>query len=167
MGPWQPIRKTGRAVVLGLPLALLPHASAAAATPQGYWLTEKEKVAVELYDCPSGLCGRIVWMAKPFRKDGALRRDEKNPQADLRDRPWCGMTVISGLAPETGDLWTGGKFYYPEHGRHYDLELSEDGEKLEVHAFLGLRLLGVTETWRRIDSPPGTCPAPQTAEAEG
>lgn len=167
MRPWQQSWQIGRAMLVALPLALLPQSTAASAAPQGYWLTEKQKVAVELYDCESGLCGRIVWMAKPFRNDGSLRRDTKNPQAGLRDRPWCGMTVISGLEPESGDVWAGGHFYYPEHGRRYDVELSETGEGLKVHAYLGLRMLGVTETWSRIERPPGTCPDPQTADSDG
>ncbi len=146
---------------------LATAAAAEEAAPHGIWLTEKGKVAVRLHDCDSGLCGQIVWMAEPHDKTGSLRRDTKNPDAARRDRAWCGMGVISGLKPAPDGSWSGGRFYYPKHGRSYDLNLRPTDNGLEVHAYAGLKFLGVTESWQRLDSPPGTCPSPGDQRAGG
>lgn len=149
------------AAVLAAPPAL------AADRPHGVWLTEKKKVAVELFDCTRGLCGRIVWMAKPFDDDGTLRRDHKNPDKASRDRPWCGLGVIAGLEQTAPDTWSGGKFYYPKHGRSYDLEIAVAPGGLQVHAYAGVKFLGVTEAWERVEAAPGTCPDAARQQAQG
>lgn len=155
------------AVLFGAAMLAAAGAAAGEAAPHGIWLTEKGKVAVRLHDCESGLCGQIVWMAEPHDKTGALRRDTRNPDAARRDRAWCGMAVISGLRPGPDGTWSGGRFYYPKHGRSYDLTLRPVGNGLEVHAYAGLRMLGVTEAWRRLDAAPGECPADVDRRAGG
>lgn len=143
--------------VLGM-FAALPGAAGAASAGTaersalfGPWLSEKEKLIVELYPCGPEVCGRIAWMAKPYR-NGELRRDNQNPDPALRDRPFCGIEVIRGLEPDGDGRWTGGKVYDPKRGASYSLEVRQKGaDRLELRAFLGLRFLGKTETWTRPD----------------
>lgn len=127
----------------------------------GLWLTEKEKVAVSLSPCSGDadeMCGQISWLKNPYDKAGGLKRDVENDDPALRDEPWCGLTVITGLTEKKPGLWTGGTFYYPKDGRKYDLEVEETETGLKVHAFLGVKLLGKTERWRRVDSDLPACP---------
>lgn len=131
----------------------------------GTWYTEKGKVAVTLDHCDAAdgqkpkLCGQIAWLKKPHDKSGALKRDTKNDDPGLRDQPWCGLTVITGLNEAKPGVWKGGKFYYPKDGRRYDIEIREGAEELTVYAFLGVKLLGKKERWRRVDDALPACPA--------
>lgn len=142
---------------------LVLGAGAAAAAPAepgvtGFWLTGKRKAVVELYACGDALCGRIAWLAEPRGADGALRRDRRNPDPARRARPWCGMTVITGLEPDGPGRWEDGTFYYPKHGRDYAIRIAREGARLKVRAYLGLPLLGRSETWTPAGEERRGCP---------
>jgi uncharacterized protein (DUF2147 family) len=118
----------------------------------GYWLAESRKTAVEFHRCDDKLCATLVWLAKPYRKSGEFKRDQKNPDPILRTRGWCGIEVVKGLKAKHTNVWTKGEFYYPKKGKTYslDIKLLDDG-RLELRAYLGIRLFGKTETWLRPD----------------
>ena len=116
----------------------------------GYWLSDLKKVVVEIYPCEENLCGKIVWLAKPYRRSGEFKRDKRNPDSALRDRGWCGIEVITGLKPKRDDFWKNGRFYYPKKGRTFDVDIKlKDDDRLELRAYLGIRLLGKSEIWTR------------------
>lgn len=119
----------------------------------GYWMAESKKVAVEIYPCEDELCAKIVWMAKPYRRNGQFKRDRKNPDPALRRRGWCGIEVITGLKPKRDDYWKNGDFYYPKKGKTYDVDIKlKDADRLELRAYIGIRLLGKSEVWSRPES---------------
>lgn len=114
----------------------------------GYWLSDLKKVVVEIYPCEENLCGKIVWLAKPYRRSGEFKRDKRNPDPALRHRGWCGIEVITGLKPKRDDFWKNGRFYYPKKGRSFDIDIKlNDDDRLELRAYLGIRLLGKSEIW--------------------
>lgn len=151
--------KSAAAVTLALATALGAMAGGAAADPasiEGRWLTGKRGVVISLFRCGDELCGRIDWLKKPRYRGGELKIDRENPDPALRDRPWCGIDVVSRLREKKPGLWKGGKIYNPKDGGTYDLEIRENGERLRVHAYLGIKLLGKTEDWiRATDEIPG------------
>jgi len=116
---------------------------------EGRWLTGKRGVAVTFFRCGEATCGRIDWLAKPRYRGGELKIDRENPNPALRERPWCGIDVISGLRQEKPGVWTDGNIYNPKDGGSYDMEIERQGDGLRVYAFLGLRLLGKKENWIR------------------
>jgi len=139
-------------------LALVASAGAVQAdTPRnapvlGEWLTEEEGVVIRLFECDGDeVCGRIAWLLEPFDEEtGALKRDVHNPDETLRDRPWCGIKVIKNLEAAGNDKWKGGDVYNPEDGESYSFKIKRRGpEQLEVRAYLGIGLLGKSETWAR------------------
>ena len=140
-----------RAFFAALLLAAVPLLDARAATPEGYWLTEKKGVIVKLFDCEGALCGQTVWLKKMTHKDGAPRLDAKNPDPALRDRHWCGITPITGLKAKGDGEWRGGKVYDPKTGETFDFRLETRGDKVKVRGFLGVPLLGKSETWTKAD----------------
>ena len=50
-----------------------------------------------------------------------------------------------------GDAWGGGSIVDPATGRTYKgtLRVADGGRKLEVRGYLGISLLGRTQTWTR------------------
>jgi uncharacterized protein (DUF2147 family) len=136
--------------LLAAPLAAAPAGSAPNAPLLGYWLSAKEKLLLEFYECGTEVCGRIAWLAKPYNSKGTLRRDTKNPDPGLRGRPWCGIEVVRGLRPEGDGTWESGTVYDPKRGRTYSLAVKRKGDGLlELRAYVGLKLLGKTEVWSR------------------
>lgn len=120
-------------------------------SPYGLWLTEKQGVMVDVYDCGNALCARTVWLKKPYRKDGSVRLDRKNPNPALRDRPWCGMVVITGVQPDGQNAWEKGKIYDPKSGNTFDFDMKMKGDQMRVRGYLGTPLVGKSEKWSRPD----------------
>lgn len=152
--------KTAIAVMLSAALLLLSATSHARerAAPEdvlGPWLTEKEGAVIELYQCDKAdkereICGRIAWLEDPYTDDGKLKRDLENPVASLRDRPRCGLEVVTGLTRSDKDTWTDGRVYNPKDGQEYSayLDVKED-ERIRIRVFLGIPLIGKSEIWTR------------------
>jgi uncharacterized protein (DUF2147 family) len=91
-----------------------------AADPRGVWMVEKE-AALEIFDCKGLLCGRVVFLKTPRDTAGELKREQQNPDAALRPRLICGMTVLEDLRPAGPDNWEGGRFYDPRDGGRYSI----------------------------------------------
>lgn len=146
-----------RSVLLGCVLfpALLAAVLARAddATPIGKWKTiddksGKAKSIVAIWEDGGKYYGKVEQLLDP-------KPDDPNPvckkcPGDLKDQPILGMRIMWDLKKE-GDLWSGGKILDPDNGKTYrcNLSLAEGGKKLQVRGFIGIALLGRTQTWIR------------------
>lgn len=143
---------------------------AEAADPRGVWLVDNQ-VAVELFLCNDGLCGRIVGLAEPRDDAGQPKHDRRNPDPALRQRPLCGLGVLSGLKPVGPGRWEGGSFYNPQDGHRYSASVRmQSDSRLIARFYVGLSLLGQSRTLTRIadtDAPRGLgcSPGEMTAAA--
>ena len=61
-----------------------------------------------------------------------------------------GMEILSGLK-KTGDSYSGGYILDPDDGEIYraEMKLKDQGTKLDLRAYIGIPLLGRTQTWIR------------------
>ena len=153
------------ASLLGSSLFLTAQAPVQQAQPYGLWLTENHRSVIELYKCGKDgtiLCGRIAWIIKDGMQFGT-----KNPKADMRGKPLCGMTLISGLKPTNPPVeWDDGVVYKADEGALYDADLDMlSANTIKVRGYMGLSLLGKSQTWERVsakDYP--RCKAPKAAK---
>ena len=152
------LRVPTRAATLLLALALASSAHGAtegAVTDdvRGLWVDHREgdkrKVAVWIEDCDGLLCGRIYWQKKPL-SGGQPKLDRHNPDTALRDRPLCGLRILTGFRRTKEGTWSAGHIYNPNDGRTYSstLQLEPDGS-LRVRGYVGLPLFGKTVEWVR------------------
>jgi uncharacterized protein (DUF2147 family) len=125
---------------------------------QGVWMIEDE-VALAVADCGGGsLCGRVVWLRTPRDDAGRPKRDAMNPDAALRERPLCGVTVLDGLlpVPDEPGRWSAGSFYDPRDGRSYGLAATRvSADVLVARVYIGMPFLGVNQTLLRIERATG------------
>jgi uncharacterized protein (DUF2147 family) len=69
---------------------------------------------------------------------------------ELRNKPVVGMVIIRDFQPH-GDFWSGGTVLDPKTGKIYRGKIWAVGtDTLRMRGFVGISLLGRTETWRRI-----------------
>ncbi len=120
---------------------------------RGLWVdhreVDKRKVAVWIDDCDGQLCGRIYWMKKPLR-GGKPKLDHKNPDATLRDRPLCGLAILSGFRRVKDGVWEAGQIYNPSDGMTFSSTMSLEGDGfLRIRGYVGISLLGRTVEWVR------------------
>ena len=91
-------------------------------------------------------------IAKIFFKPG----EDQNPVCDKcegadRGKPVMGLTLIKGMR-RTGNHYEGGTITDPRDGSVYRalMELSPDGQKLEMRGYLGISLFGRSQIWNRL-----------------
>jgi uncharacterized protein (DUF2147 family) len=128
--------------------------------PLGLWYAEGGAAVVEIKPCGGALCGRVVWLHSPLDEEGCELRDKNNPDPALRNRPVIGLEILRGLLPsnQTPLSWTGGTIYDPVSGNTYRCRLKlESGDRLYLHGYLGIPLVGRTTTWTRVRSENTKC----------
>ena len=123
----------------------------ASLSPTGRWrtfddATGKEKSVVEIWEKGGKLFGKVVTVLHPKVADPKCDKCE----GELKGLPVTGLTMLWDLKPD-GDEYTGGRILDPENGKVYKCKVKvvEGGQKLKVRGFIGLSLLGRTQTWTR------------------
>jgi uncharacterized protein (DUF2147 family) len=96
------------------------------------------------------LTGKVIKGLDPKEKPGKLCTactDER------KDQPILGMTIIKSMKQD-GDKWDGGSILDPENGKVYkcNMHLEDGGQKLVVRGYIGISLLGRSQTWIRQDA---------------
>ena len=118
----------------------------------GQWQTEEQKATVEIYQCDNAYCGKIVALKEPNNPDGSPKLDLNNPNKSLRSRPVVGTNILTGLQYEGNNEWEDGQIYDPESGKTYScLMRLKDPNTLEVRGFVGISLVGRSQTWTRVE----------------
>ena len=140
--------------LIALALATAGAAALAQATPVGLWKTidddgKTEKSSVRISDSAGLLSGKIETIA-----DAAKAADVCDKCSDERkNKPIVGMTIIRNAKKGDDGVWAGGDILDPSNGKVYKLHLKpvDGGKKLEVRGYVGLPLLGRTQTWVRAE----------------
>jgi uncharacterized protein (DUF2147 family) len=71
----------------------------------------------------------------------------------LKDQPVLGMVILTGMKKDSNeaDEYNGGKILDPNNGKVYSSKMTviEGGKKLDVRGYIGIPMLGRTQTWLR------------------
>ena len=127
----------------------------AQATPAGLWKTiddktKTEKSLVRITDNGGVLTGKVekILSDKPDAKCVDCTDERK-------DQPVQGMTILRGIKPDASEkgTWVGGDILDPNDGKIYKvlLKLADGGKKLDVRGYIGMPMLGRTQTWLRVE----------------
>ena len=144
-----------KTTLIALALAATAGAALAQATPVGLWKTiddetKTEKSQVRITESGGVLIGKIEKVADPTKQDSKCELCSD----DRKDKPVLGMTIIRNAKADADKArWEGGDILDPNNGKVYKLLLKpiDGGKKLEVRGFVGVALLGRTQTWLRIE----------------
>ena len=138
---------------LGAMAAFGAHAADAAGASEdarsrqiiGNWLTEKRDGIIQISRTSEGLYqGQIVG------GDDPQRTDAHNPDPALRQRTLLGQLILQDMQYDGAGRWSGGTIYDPDSGHTYRCRLELRGaDQLHVRGFLGVSLLGRSQTWTR------------------
>lgn len=122
----------------------------AAGSPAGTWTTIDDKTgakrAVVSISVSGGtLSGTIV---KVFPQAGDTGICSKCSGA-FKDKKIQGLTFVWGLKDQGNGVWGGGSILDPKTGKVYKAKITLEGNKLLVRGYVGVSLLGRTQTWVR------------------
>lgn len=139
---WSPIGAGAIACVV------LWFASAAAEElgVRGFW-QEPSGAVIEVAPCAEGLCLKIVTLSPGEHP----HTDVHNPDEKLRGRPLCGLRIGQGFTQTDAQHAQGGHIYDPKSGRTYSGSMTAEGNTLKLRGYVGIKLLGRTENWTRLE----------------
>jgi uncharacterized protein (DUF2147 family) len=111
----------------------------------GRWLTEPRDGIIEITRvADASFQGRIIGGNAPGRLDS------HNPDPASRSQQLLGQTILRGLRQDGEGSWSGGTIYDPDSGRTYKCRIELlDRDHLKLRGFIGISLLGRTQTWSR------------------
>jgi uncharacterized protein (DUF2147 family) len=148
--------KTAGVLAITLTIVLMSSAAWADDTsPVGLWkniddVSGKSRALIRISEANGTLRGTV-------EKVFPAPTENQNPtcaecEGALKNAPIVGLEILSGLKKE-GDEYTGGQILDPENGKVYssNLHLIDGGKKLSVRGYIGISLLGRSQTWIRQD----------------
>lgn len=111
------------------------------------WLNGAKSGKIQIYKAKDGkFYGKIVWLAEPNR-DGKPKLDINNSDPKKRSQPVMGMLILRGFKKEGRNEYEDGTIYDPKNGKTYSCKMELDGNKLNVRGYIGVSLIGRTDTW--------------------
>ena len=140
---------------LVLPMTAVQAQSAAASTlsasPVGVWKTIDDetgqaKSLIRIVETNGVLSGRIEKLLTPGKENQVCEKCA----GELKDQPVLGMEILKGLR-KGDDVWEGGTILDPNNGKTYrsQLRVVDGGKKIEVRGYIGIPLLGRSQSWLR------------------
>lgn len=116
----------------------------------GTWVNATGEAHVNIYKKGEKYFGKIDWLKAPKDEKGKPKTDYKNPDESLRSRPILGMEMLKDFIYEDGK-WTDGKIYDPKSGKTYSCNMNiKDNGQLNMRGYIGISLIGRSETWKRV-----------------
>jgi uncharacterized protein (DUF2147 family) len=120
-------------------------------SPIGLWKTvddrtNKPRAIIRIYEENGIFFGRIENSFDPKELTARCRKCSD----DRKDAPVIGLVIMRGITKH-GSEYGGGEILDPETGWTYRCRftISMEGEKLFVRGYLGVALVGRTQTWLR------------------
>jgi uncharacterized protein (DUF2147 family) len=138
-------------------LLVLTGSAFAQASPAGLWKTiddnsKKERSLIRISESGGVFSGKIEKQLDANAKPDAVCDQCTD---DRKNQPILGLTLIRNVKQNADDkgLWDGGDVVDPDNGKIYKVRLKpiDDGKKLEVRGYIGMPMLGRTQTWIRVE----------------
>ena len=138
-------------IILFFPL--ITRAQAGAEAIKGVWKNGEGTGQIEIYKTTSGhFAGKIIWLKEPIDEEtGKPKLDKRNPDKSKRSAPTLGLVNMHGFKYDADDKEWNGTIYDPKNGKEYSCRIEmKDGNTLKVRGYIGISLIGRTDTWTRM-----------------
>jgi uncharacterized protein (DUF2147 family) len=117
----------------------------------GVWKTGEGTAMVRIYKNGDKYQGKVVWLKEPIDPEtGKPKLDKNQSDEAARKRPVLGLINIWGFIPKENNIWDEGNIYDPKNGNTYSSTIKLiNNNTLEVRGYIGVSLIGRTDTWTR------------------
>ncbi len=141
------------ASVLGMSVAF-----AGTVSPVGKWqtiddVTKKPRSIITITEDSQGqLSGKVT---KAYYRPGEGPDDVcVKCTGALHNQKMLGLVILTGMkqSPKDPLFWSGGQIVDPESGKTYkcNITLAPDGKSLKIRGYIGISLIGRTQTWNKM-----------------
>jgi uncharacterized protein (DUF2147 family) len=118
----------------------------------GKWISEHGSGKIDIYKEGNEYAGKLIWLKEPLNDEGKAKTDAHNPSTDLQSRPVLGLEILKNFTFNGDGEFTEGTVYDPKSGKTYNCKMTlKSKDKLEIRGYMGISLIGKSETWTRVD----------------
>lgn len=120
----------------------------------GTWLNQEGTAKIQIFKAVNGqfkgkFYGKIIWLKDPL-KNGKPKLDELNSDPAKRTKEIMGLLILNDFVFDSDDKeWNDGTIYDPKNGKKYSCTITKSGDKLNVHGYIGISLIGRTAIWTK------------------
>lgn len=107
--------------------------------------TGKAKALVKFTEQKNGTLSATIQQVLTPGEENACSKCE----GPYKNKSLKGLTIVHGLKSAGGNKYEGGSIVDPNSGKTYKLKSTLNGNQLDMHGFIGVSLLGRTQTWQR------------------
>lgn len=144
--------------ILTLSLVMLAAAAHAMPSPEGLWRTIDDDTgeARSLVEITVQEDGELQGHIREILQSD-LPEDEwfcSECSGDKAGEPFVGLRILEDMYwSDRHEDWRDGLITDPANGREYKarLTVAEDDRRLQVRGFVGLAIIGRTQTWERVE----------------
>ncbi len=142
--------------LIALALVATVGTVSAQSTPVGVWKTiddktKTERAQIRVVETGGVYSGKIEKLLAADAKQDAVCDKCTD---DRKDKPMIGLEVIRGVKrADAENTWEGGTILDAAEGKIYKVRIqtADGGKKLEVRGYVGMPMLGRTQTWIRVE----------------
>lgn len=132
-------------------LAIFSNIGDAQTDITGYWINTddedgQEKSVIQIYRTQDGTYEAKVVELLPA---ATLKICSACP-GDKKDQPILGMVIFWDLKPYK-DYYSYGQIMDPKSGKVYKLNVSREGNQLEVRGYIGISAVGRSQYWKKTN----------------
>lgn len=119
----------------------------------GIWSAGSGRARIQIFKGKDHFIhGKIVWLKQPLLPDGKEKTDQNNPDPSKRNGSLTGLINVRNFSYAGNGVWENGKIYDPERVAEYSCKMNLiRHEILVVRGYLGISLLGRSDTWTRVN----------------
>lgn len=128
-------------LVAFMALCFIPVAFAASIS--GNWKTKGGRALVRLNSSGNG------YIVKILKKKSTDKGICTKCKGSMKNRKIVGLPIVSGMKKTGTNEWSGGRILDAENGKYYRCKMTLKGNKLYVRGYVGISILGRTQTWTR------------------
>lgn len=138
-------------IIFGFILSVCYLTSAlAAGSPAGTWTTIDDKTgqkrALVRISVNGGTMNGTIVKVFPQAGDTGICT---NCPGGFKGKKIQGLSFLWGLKDQGNGVWSGGSILDPKTGKIYKAKVTLEGNKLYVRGYVGVSMLGRTQTWVR------------------
>jgi uncharacterized protein (DUF2147 family) len=108
--------------------------------------TNQAKSIVQIWKADDGLYyGKVMKLFDETKKDDVCNKCD--PKDARYKQKVVGMKIIMKMKMTSSNEWTDGTILDPNNGKVYKCKLYREGKNLMVRGFIGISVIGRTQTW--------------------
>ena len=123
----------------------------------GIWNCDFYRISIRVYPEGSKINANLLSFPCHHKIKKPLNEhfDFKNPDSNLRSRPWLHLPILTNLTFSQHNVWTKGKVYIPPLGLYANASIVLINDTtLQVKLYKGIQLLGTSMIFNKSKTEP-------------